>query len=178
MQTLNTIYLVFIVLGIALPVISLVFGGLDTLLSGFDLDAGEGVLPFNFDSALFSLVVVGSIGRLCNTALPWPLGLAIAVACGVGAYFLFYKFLIKPLKKNDPRAMSTQDALFQEVQVCTRIPVGEMGEVRLLDSTGSKITYLCRYEFADFEPIAPVEVGTTVKVLDIEDKVLVVGRIF
>ena len=179
MQTLNLLYGILIAVGIVVPLFSLVLGGLDALTADIDLGGdGEGVVPFNLNALLFALVVVGAIGSLCNHYLSPLFGLIIAPAAGIAAYAVIYKFLILPLKKNDPRAMKADDALFQQVKVVTRIPVGGTGEVQLLDSSGSKITYLAKYRYADFEQRKPIEVGETVKVIDTEDNILTVGRIF
>lgn len=179
MQTLNLLYGILIAVGIVVPLFSLVLGGLDALTADIDLGGdGEGVIPFNFNALLFALVVVGAIGSLCNHYLPPLLGLVIALAVGAAAYALIYKFLILPLKKNDPRAMKADDALFRQVKVVTRIPVDGTGEVQLLDASGSKITYLAKYQYADFEQRKPIEPGATVKVIDTEDHALIVGRIF
>ena len=66
---LNTIYTILIAVGIVLPLLSLLFGGVDALLGGVDLDldgdGDAGFLSFNFNALLFSLVVVGCIGKLC-----------------------------------------------------------------------------------------------------------------
>lgn len=178
MQMLNLLYGILIAAGIIVPLFSLLLGGLDALSADLELGDGEGVIPFNFNALLFSLVVVGAVGRLCNHYLPPPLGLVIALAAGVGGYALIYRFLILPLKKSNPRAMKADDTLFREVTVVTRIPEGGTGEVELLDASGSKITYLARYQYADFEQRRPIEPGDVVKVLNAEDGMLTVGRIF
>ena len=50
--------------------------------------------------------------------------------------------------------------------------------MELTDAAGSRITYLAKYQFADFEPRGPIQAGTVVKVLDTENNLLVVGRLF
>ena len=70
------------------------------------------------------------------------------------------------------------DALFQHVNVIETIPEGGTGQVELTDAAGSRITYLAKYQFADFEPRGPIQAGTVVKVLDTENNLLVVGRLF
>ena len=179
MQMLNLLYGILIAAGIIVPLFSLALGGLDTLTADIDLGGdGEGVIPFNLNALLFSMVVVGAIGSLCSHYLPPLLGLVIALAVGAAAYWLIYKYLILPLKKNDPRALKAGDTLFRQVRVVTRIPVDGTGEVQLLDASGSKITYLAKYQYADFEQRIPIEVGTVVKVIDTEDNTLIAGRIF
>lgn len=182
MNILNTIYLIFILAGIIVPLFSLFLGGLDSLAPEIDLDldgdGNLGVVPFNFNCLLFALVVAGAVGRLCNHFLPPLFGVVIAAACGAGAYLAIYKLLIVPLKRHNAKAMQAGDALFRHVKVITRIPVDGTGEVQLEDAAGSKITYLARYVYADFEQRAPIETGAEVKVLDAEDNTLIVGRIF
>ncbi len=182
MNILNTIYLIFILTGIVVPLFSLLLGGLDSLTPDLDLDldgdGNLGVVPFNFNCLLFALVVVGAVGRLCNHYIPPLFGVLIAAVIGAGAYFAIYKLLIAPLKRHNAKAMQAGDALFRHVKVITKIPVGGTGEVQLEDASGSKITYLARYVYADFENRAPIETGAEVKVLDTEDNTLIVGRIF
>ena len=48
----------------------------------------------------------------------------------------------------------------------------------LTDAAGSRITYLAKSQFADFEPRGPIQAGTVVKGLDTENNLLVVGRLF
>ena len=117
---LNTIYTILIAAGIVLPLLSLLFGGVDALLGGVDLDldgdGDAGFLSFNFNALLFSLVVVGCIGKLCLTGFHlWPVSLIAGLACGAAAYILICKFLIVPLKRNNAKAMWGEDALFQHV---------------------------------------------------------------
>lgn len=181
-NVLHLLYGIMIAVGLVVPLFSLVLGGVDMLVGDVDIDLdGDGaapLLPFNFNCLLFSLVVIGSIGELCTHYInPW-LGLAISIACGAAAYALIYKFLILPLKRNNPKAMKAEDTLFQQVQVITKIPVDGTGEVLLQDASGSKISYLAKYVYADFEQRKPIETGTMVKVVDTEGNLLIVGRIF
>ena len=64
------------------------------------------------------------------------------------------------------------------MNVIETIPEGGTGQVELTDAAGSRITYLAKYQFADFEPRGPIKAGTIVKVLDTENNLLVVGRLF
>ena len=162
---LDTIYTILIAAGIVLPLLSLLFGGVDALLGGVDLDldgdGNAGFLSFNFNALLFSLVVVGCIGKLCLSSFHlWPVSLVAGLICGAAAYILICKFLILPLKRNNAKAMRAEDALFQHVNVIETIPD------------------LAKYQFADFEPRGPIQAGTVVKVLDTENNLLVVGRLF
>ena len=144
-----------------------------------DGDGNAGFLSFNFNALLFSLVVVGCIGKLCLSSFHlWPVSLVAGLICGAAAYILICKFLILPLKRNNAKAMRAEDALFQHVNVIETIPEGGTGQVELTDAAGSRITYLAKYQFADFEPRGPIQAGTVVKVLDTENNLLVVGRLF
>ena len=118
---LDTIYTILIAAGIVLPLLSLLFGGVDALLGGVDLDldgdGNAGFLSFNFNALLFSLVVVGCIGKLCLSSFHlWPVSLVAGLICGAAAYILICKFLILPLKRNNAKAMRAEDALFQHVR--------------------------------------------------------------
>ena len=180
---LDTIYTILIAAGIVLPLLSLLFGGVDALLGGVDLDldgdGNAGFLSFNFNALLFSLVVVGCIGKLCLSSFHlWPVSLVAGLICGAAAYILICTFLILPLKRNTAKAMRAEDALFQHVNVIETIPEGGTGQVELTDAAASRITYLAKYQFADFEPRGPIQAGTVVKVLDTENNLLVVGRLF
>ena len=115
---LDTIYTILIAAGIVLPLLSLLFGGVDALLGGVDLDLDGD----------------GKAGVL--------------------------------------------SVKFQHVNVIETIPEGGTGQVELTDAAGSRITYLAKFQFADFEPRGPIQAGTVVKVLDTENNLLVVGRLF
>ena len=80
--------------------------------------------------------------------------------------------------KSGALGLRQSDALFQHVNVIETIPEGGTGQVELTDAAGSRITYLAKYQFADFEPRGPIQAGTVVKVLDTENNLLVVGRLF
>lgn len=171
MEVLGTVYGVCIFVGLLVPLISLVFGGHDAL----DTDAG--IVPFHFTAFLFALVTLGSVGQLLLHYIhPW-LGFAAALLCGALAYALICRFIVIPLKRSDARPLSVYDTLARRVEVIKKIPVDGTGEVQLIDAAGAKITYLARYRYADFEPHIPIEAGADVEVIDIENDLLIVGRV-
>ena len=145
---LDTIYTILIAAGIVLPLLSLLFGGVDALLGGVDLDldgdGNAGFLSFNFNALLFSLVVVGCIGKLCLSSFHlWPVSLVAGLICGAAAYILICKFLILPLKRNNAKAMRAEDALFQHVNVIETIPGGADRRSRQPDYLSRQIP-VCR----------------------------------
>lgn len=173
MGILGILYGVCIFVGLLVPLIGLMFGGHDAL----DLDADAGIVPFHFTAFLFGLVTLGSVGQLLLHYIHPLLGLIAALLSGALAYVLIDRFIVIPLKRSDARPLSVYDTLAQRVTVIQKIPVDGMGEVRLNDAAGAKITYLARYRYADFEPHIPIEAGADVEVVDIEDDLLIVGRI-
>lgn len=177
-EKLDFLYSCFLVLGILVPVITLLAGGVGDALD-FDLDADAGPdipLPINLTCVFCGLAVTGLTGkRLNGGTAPLP-ALALALACGIAAYAVLYRFVIRPLKRNDAAALRLEDMVGASGVVTTAIPYRGIGEARFQDKLGSPISYTVRYNDTDFQREA-VPAGSRVSVVGVEGTVLVVCRI-
>lgn len=159
---MNFIFSVCIGVGILVPILDILLG-LAGSIFGFDFDigghhAGEifGIdgssdvsgssLPINIMCLCFALVVFGALGKLA-------VGLMDNIAVGIGlcaglvlisvlAYRLLYTLVVKPLRKNDPRAIGSYDLLGKRGRLTLRITSDSPGTVSVKDSTGAKISYI------------------------------------
>jgi hypothetical protein len=110
-------------------------------------DAGDAVgpLPFNIMCLCFSLVVFGAIGKLISEFMInilATIGCMIAlVAISVFSYRLLYKYIVKPLKTNNPKAIKEWDLFANKGRLTLRIAHDSPGVVSLKDSTGAMISY-------------------------------------
>ena len=112
-------------------------------LSG-DADAVP-ILPFNIMCLCFALVVFGAIGKL---TLVWMvnalaiLGILLGlIAISFGAYYLVFKFIVKPLKYNNAKAIKQWDLFMTKGKLTLRITTDSPGTVSLRDSSGAMISY-------------------------------------
>ena len=148
---MEVIFGICIGLGLLIPFLSAVFGYFGALLDlEFDfvddisVDTG-GAIPLNLMCVCFSLVVFGALGHLFARFLTSVLALVILLivlfAVSFGAYSLIYRYIIRPLKKNNPRASQHIDFLGSKGKLTLRITAGCPGTVSLFDSTGAPITY-------------------------------------
>lgn len=114
------------------------FGGDNTV-------EADSQLPINIMCLSFSLVVFGAIGRLISNLMinVWAtVGCMIAlVVIAAVAYTLLYKFVVKPLKKCNPKAINQWDLFATKGRLTLRITNESPGVVSLKDSTGAMISY-------------------------------------
>lgn len=183
MDTLNTIYNVCIILGLLLPILSLVISGIDSVVEldiALDGDADIGFIGFNFNCLLFSLLIFGSVGKLTIDIPVISLAASVIIAFITGAigYVLTYRFLIYPLKNNKSFALNSNSLIGSTVKVSSKIPIKGCGEVCTTDATGCLITYLADYEFADDEEPHDIPIDSEVRVNAIRNNLLIVGKIF
>lgn len=181
------IFYVCIGLGLAVPLLSVIFGLFGSLINAdFDFGAAPGdfnlegsvdagnAIPINIMCICFSLAVFGALGRLF---LPLMTGvfipiliLAALLALSICAYILIYKYIVKPLQKNDPRALGHWDLFGTKGRLTLRITVGSPGTVSLKDSTGAIISYraTARQDILDaWDGVIPQ--GAEVIVVDLDD---------
>lgn len=181
MDKLNIMYDVFIALGLVLPLLSLIFGGLDSVLADFDIDLdGDGDLgpiPINFNCLVFSLTILGCTAKILGYLdCPKYASLIIGIIIAIIVYFTIYNLVIKPLKKSNPVATKIDDLISKNVKVITTIPIDGIGEIMYTDATGSKISYLAKYKFGDFEEHKSIKIDSIVKVIGYEENTLIVER--
>lgn len=181
LDKISIMYDVFIALGLVLPLLSLIFGGLDSLLADFDIDLdGDGDLgpiPVNLNCFVFSLTVLGCTSKILDYLGYYKyISLIIGVILAIIIYFVIYNLIIVPLKKSNPVAAKIEDLISKNVRVITTIPIDGIGEIIYTDATGSKITYLAKYRFGDFEEHKNIKIDSIVKVVGHEDNTLIVER--
>lgn len=190
-DTMEFLFTVCIVLGLAVPLLDVVLGIFGSLLNvDFDIgghhlgdifqisgdasaDTGN-VLPFNFMCLCFSLVVFGAIGRLTTGLMvsTWAfIGcLAGLLVISAAAYYLVFKFIVKPLKKSNPKALGHWDLFGTKGKLTLRITGDSAGTVSLRDSTGAVISYEARAKRDVLEMWnGLIPQGTEVIVVDIEN---------
>jgi hypothetical protein len=161
MEKLTFYFNVCIALGLVLPLLDLALGFLGSLLD-FDFDigghhmgdvfgsggdaGGDGnVLPFNIMCLCFGLVVFGALGRLSERLMvsAWAIAGTLIGLLGLAflAYWLVFRFIVKPLKKSSPTAICQWDLLSAKGKLTLRNTKDSPGMVSLLDSTGARISY-------------------------------------
>ena len=181
-EALDFAYKCFVALGLILPVISLITSGLDFLVSGIDFldieapDTPEGGDVFNLSSFLIGMVVTGAFGLWLNTLVHPLIALAISAALGIGAYLVFYRLVVKPLKANRADAANIREFSHKIGLVTVTIPVDGTGEVEV-DSRIGKISYMARANTSDFET-EQIPKGTKVLIVGCDKGNLIVTRYF
>ena len=177
-ETWDLIYNILLVIGILIPLINLLFGGLgDVFHVDVDLDGDtnfDSPVPINITCLFFSCAILGLAGgRLNKIVSPW-LSLLIALLCATAGYILLYRFVIRPLKRNDASAIRIKEMRGAIGTVTVAIPYRGIGEATFKDKLGSSITYTVRHNDTDFPLYDTIKVGSNVSVVGIEGDILVV----
>ena len=177
-EKMDFVYNGLLIVGILIPLINVALGGLgDVLDIDFDMDGDTGFdcpLPVNITCLFFSCAVIGLVGGRLNNVFHELLSLFLALLCGAAGYVLLYRFVIRPLKRNDASATNTQEMRGAVGTVTVAIPYGGIGEAKFKDKLGSSISYLVRYNDTDFPMYDTIKVGSSVSVVGIEGETLVV----
>jgi hypothetical protein len=163
LNALSYIFTVLILLGLAIPLLDVLLGVFGSILnfdfeigghhlgdmfdfSGSDVagDAGA-VVPFNIMCLCFAMVVFGAFGRL---TLGLMINTLVIILCLIGlltvsfgAYLAVFHFIVKPLKKNNPKAIGDWDLIAAKGRLILRITKDNPGTVSLKDNTGANISY-------------------------------------
>ena len=191
LDALSYIFTVFILLGLAVPLLDVLLGVFGSILnfdfeigghhigdmfdfSGSDAggDAGA-VVPFNIMCLCFAMVVFGALGRLALglmvnafTIIGCLIGL---LAVSVGAYLAVFHFIVKPLRKSNPKAIGEWDLFAAKGRLILRITKDSPGTVSLKDNTGASISYRAKAKedvLERWEGLIPQ--GTEVVVTDVD----------
>ena len=164
-----TIYLYTLSFALICLFLSFVLDGLSDLFQGlsyFDLsfDVLPGILPVTPLEVCAFLVGFGGIGYTLCEKTSFHLVAAILSGC-----LLCYltKSRINYLKRVDSDALTDADLIGMEGKVIVTIFEGGIGSVALNTKHG-KISYSAR-------SASPIQEGTIVKVLDIQDHILIVS---
>jgi hypothetical protein len=158
-EALSYIFTVFILLGLALPLLDVLLGVFGSLLNVdfdigghhfgdmFEISGGDtgAVVPFNIMCLCFAMVVFGALGKLTLSLMVNTLAvigcLIVLLAAAFGAYFAVYHFIVKPLKRNNPKAIGEWDLYAARGRLLLRITRESPGTVSLKDNTGANISY-------------------------------------
>lgn len=174
----DLIYNGLLVIGILVPLINILLGGLgDVLNVDVDVDGDTDFdcpVPINITCLFFSCAILGLVGgRLHHVAGPL-LSFLVALLCGIAGYILLYRFVIRPLKRNDASAIRIKEMRGAIGTVTIAIPYGGIGEAIFKDKLGSAISYTVRHNDTDFPMYDTIKVGSSVSVVGMEGDVLVV----
>ena len=163
LDALSFIFTVFILLGLAVPLLDVLLGvfgsilNVDIEIGGHHLgdmldfsgseaggDAGT-VLPFNLMCLCFAMVVFGALGRLTLSLMSSTFAIILCLlgllAVSAGAYLAVFNFIVKPLRKNNPKAIGEWDLFAARGHLILRIMKDSPGAVSLKDNTGASISY-------------------------------------
>ena len=148
---LQMVYTVSLILGIVLPALSLLLGGLaDGLDFDFDLDLDGlpvGVLlPLKPMCLLLFLLIFGGLGLLLYGRISMEGSLVIACTGGYAAAILLNLFVLRPLKASGEQAAAkAADLIGCLGRVSARIRPGAMGAVQISTSQGI-VSYVAQLE--------------------------------
>lgn len=151
--------------GFAVPLLNLIVDGLDLVAdldADFDADTSvETYLPFNMMSLCMSLIIFGAVGKYIINTISIP---KLTIVCLIAdlvlafiVYVLFYRLVIRKLKKNAPKAISDTELVGLTGKLTLRVNKNSYGTIVLEDSTGASLTYPVRLGETDIEEIAQGE---------------------
>lgn len=173
-QSLKTLFYCCIAVGLAVPLVSILLGGIGGFLDlGFDFDGIDFDSPFPVSvmGLAFGAVMFGVAGLLCVTALSAAATITVGLVAGILGQYGISRFVIRPLKRNNPQALRMEDLPGMKGTVKLELRQDFTGTIIVLSSIGSQITYSAK-------PIPEVEkipVGTQVVIMDVgEDRVCIV----
>lgn len=138
---IQQVFLIAMVIGLILPLINIVIGGIASVLHiDFDFDTdGMPVSEFFPISPMcllaFSLVF-GGVGLLLYNSLNAQVVILVAVASGYLVAFLLNKLVILPMKKADSRAISKEQFVGKQAKVTVRLQPRKLGEVHISTKYG------------------------------------------
>ncbi len=134
----------------------------------------EKVSPFRFNvyCLCLSLVVLGATGIYATnklTGLALVLTLAGGLALALAAYFLLYRFVVRPLQKNKAPALSMHSLLHRHATVSFPILQNRPGKIETVDAVGAAISYSAELD-PDICKVERIEEGEEVIITDIQPK--------
>ncbi|WP_315116845.1 hypothetical protein [uncultured Clostridium sp.] len=147
MNLLKRILEICLFIGFIIPLLDIVLGTTTSLIDlDFDVDIDlDGLIPFNVMCFSFALIVFSSLGlflmKFMTNTITVVLLLGVSLIASIIAYISIYKFIVRKLKSNDPRALKSSDLIGMVGIVVLRITPFSDGVISLTDSTGAIITY-------------------------------------
>lgn len=162
---MQKVYTVCIAIGLAIPLFSLVLGGLgdffgglfegvSNLFDGFDLhfdptidlgDTSLSIFPFSLQSICAGLLMFGAIGKLFynSTNILW-----VNITAGVIGYIMamLMQTFIKKLKKVEHTTYSKEELLLFDAKVINTIKAGAYGSISVTTYDGITTSYPAKAE--------------------------------
>ena len=177
---LDKVFIVFIMIGFIVPVLSLLTGCVDAALD-FDIDldldgcADVGFVGYNFNCLLFALFSGGIVGEyLLHRGDSTLIGIIVVfIMTGTLGYLFLYRCVVYPLKTNRSFALLQSELIGKEATVIQEIKANSSGNVELIDAQNSKITYIADCVFNNGNE-RDVKLGEKVKIIGIKDNMLLV----
>lgn len=169
-RTFQTICHCFIGAGLVVPVLDALFGIFGGIFD-FDLDLDgepgfDGPVFMNVMVLSLTAVLFGSVGRLCSISMPVLNSILISIPAALSGGWLFGRFVIRPLKRSKPLASGIRDAAGKEGIVKLEIRSDFIGTIRVLNASGSHVTYSARPDLG----IDRIPIGTKVVVVFVDSE--------
>lgn len=173
-EKVNLVFNIMIGVGIAIPIINILLGGLGTIFGiDFDFDGDTNfdcILPFNFICLMFGIAVFGIIGKLALNYLGISLAITIGMFIGIIAYRFALKHVVIPLKTNDASASKMSDLVGNTGTVVVPIPTSGFGEISLKNKIGSQVTYFASSKFENDEEKHIIQKDSSVEIVAIDNQ--------
>lgn len=180
---MDTVYTICLVVGFAIPLITLLLGGIfdasvDTDGDGPDLgfdfgfDIGDisiSLLPVSLHSICVGLMLFGAMGKILGDSLKLWMVVLIAVAVGyVGAVII--QSLIRTLRKVEHTTISREDLAGCDGHVVNTIIAGGFGSVSVTTFDGITTNYPAKAD----NPTQVIRQGSIVTIVRVEKNEVIV----
>lgn len=175
---MTQVYCICMVVGLVVPLLTLLFDSVDNLLGAFDFDLGFDVgdtsiaiLPSSIQSLCTGALVFGGLGFFFTKSLNMGLIKANVIA-GVSAYIcaILVQMLIQNLKRQDRSTIyEKKELLLNDGVVTNKIPKGGIGSVTISIQDSSNVSYPAKS--CDGEEILQ---DTVVELVDMDDDFVIV----
>ncbi len=183
---MDTVFTVCIIVGFAIPLLTLIFGGLleldgldgdiDGLDFGLDVDLPVGdicisFLPLSIHSICTGMLLFGVMGKILNGTLnPWAV-LAIALVIGYCAAVVIQS-LIRTLKRVEHTTYSKDQLLLAEGHIVNTVVAGGYGSVSISTMDGITRSFPARAE----NPTQVIRQGTDVVIVSFDGNTAIVKK--
>lgn len=153
MDTANLAFLVLLIVGFGMLLVSAIFGELSDLMGGGDADisggdgnGADGPSWVSITLISVALTGLGAVGLLClGFGLNPTVSALIAVASGIVFAVLVRQFVIMPLMRQQANTSISQTSYVGTVgSVSLDIAAGSVGEVRIVDHNGALVAMPAR----------------------------------
>lgn len=186
---MNTAYTVCMVIGIAIPLCSLILGSLLEFLDGvfesasdflegldFDLSIDIGdtsicLIPVSMQSICAGLLLFGTVGKIVFNGENYIMANVAAVLSGYVAAAAV-QTLIHRLKKVDNSPRSQNELLMCDTTITNTIPVGGYGSVSIKTDKGATLSYPAKAQ----DPSETIRQDTSVHIIYFEKNVAIVVK--